>query len=843
FTNSRNEPIQTKKIMSLCRCGASKRKPFCDGSHTGINFNDAAAEDRISDKCESYKGQEITINDNRGICSHAGFCTDNLKTVFRMGVEPWIDPDGDHQQKIIETIDMCPSGALSYSLGDQVFRDRQADPEIHVDRNGPYYVQGSIELSGFDLGDGASREHYTLCRCGFSGNKPRCDGSHWYAAFNDDEALTISAANKALDPKEKEWVKVAAVDEIKEGQIKAVIVQSQQIVLSLVEGKYGALDGRCPHQGGPLSDGRIDHGVLRCPWHGHAFNPITGKALGQDGNVKAFKVEEREDGIYILLDSPHKATWTISHVMAETMVNWGVRHVFGMVGHSNLGLAEAIRILERKNKLTYIGIRHEGAASFACSGYAKVSGKPAACLSIAGPGATNLLTGLWDAKMDRVPVLALTGQVKTQFLGPGAFQEIDLASAFEAVTVYSQTVLANSDYAELMSLALKKAIEERSVAHLIFPDEVQVLDAGDMGPGYPEGRISDHKIKPSDEAVSLAMYRIYKAQRPVIIAGYGARDAMPQIITFAEKLNAPVLTTFKGKGQIPDAHPLAGGVLGRSGTPIASWFMNRADLLIVFGASFSHHTGIDQHKPIIQVDFDPLTLGKFHPVATPVRGEVGVTAQIFADQISSSRQDLDFREEIAERWRLWRAEKKRRSKKHSEKGLNSAYIFETLSQHLPEQAIICLDVGNNTYSFGRYFECRQHKIILSGYLGSIGFSFPAAMGAFMARPDIPVISISGDGGFGQYMAEFTTAVKYKMNITHILLNNDELGKITKEQRDGGYPVWQTGLHNPDFAQFAQLCGGYGIKVSENKKLAETIRAALTFEGPALVEITSDATLI
>lgn len=842
FTNSRNEPVETKPVVALCRCGASKTKPFCDGTHVSAGFTDEKDGSRVPDKRDSYVGKQITIHDNRGICSHAGLCTGNLPQVFRMGVEPWIDPDGAPPEEVKRVIGMCPSGALGYSEKGVEHRDRDAGPEIHISRNGPYHVRGGVELKGEELGDGASTEHYTLCRCGRSGNKPRCDGAHWYAAFKDDEALTISAANRAAAKSEPQWVKVAGPDELKDEATKPLVVMNQQIVLVRTGGKYGAVEGVCPHQGGPLKDGTMDGGVIRCPWHGHAFDPITGKALGRDANLKAFEVEKRDDGVYVKIQAPAKSAWTVSHVMAETMVNWGIRHVFGMVGHSNLGLAEAIRVQEEKGNITTIGIRHEGAAAFACSGYAKACGKPAACLTIAGPGATNLITGLWDAKMDRAPVLALTGQINTQFLGPGAFQEIDLKAAFEAVADFSKVVLPGSDQAGLMSLALKSAIVQRNVAHLIFPDEVQVLDAGQAGPSHPDGWVGPAAITPSDESVSLAMYRINSARRPVIIAGFGARNAMTEVIALAEKLGAPILTTFKAKGQISDFHPLGCGVLGRSGTPVSSWFMNNADLLIVFGASFSKHTGIDRAKPIIQVDYDRMTLGKFHPVDTPVWGEIGITASLFRDRFAEKPGSIDCREEIAEHRRLWREEKKKRSMVKSEKGLNSAYIMEVLAAAVPANALFSLDVGNNTYSFGRYFECRDHRVILCGYLGSIGFSFPAAMGAVMAQSERPVISLSGDGGFAQYMGELNTAVKYNMNITHVLINNHELGKISKEQRDSQLPVWQTDLSNPDFARYAEVCGARGLRVESDAELEPALKEALACKGPSLVDIVSDPDL-
>ncbi len=842
FTNSRGESILTRPVITLCRCGASQNKPFCDGSHTSIGFADDKTESRVPDQKENYRGKSITIHDNRGICSHAGFCTDNLPGVFRSGIEPWIDPDKADIAEIKRIISMCPSGALSYTEHDTEVNEFHDTGEIKISKNGPYHVRGGIELSDEDLGDGASKEHYTLCRCGKSGNKPRCDGSHWYAGFKDDEALTISAANRQSEKREPVWKKVADANELKESGTKKLNIDSQQILLSKVKGKYGAVEGICPHQGGPLIDSKIENGIIRCPWHGHPFDPISGKSLAKDSNLETFEVEERADGVYLKIAPPKKSGWTVSHVIAETLVNWGVKHVFGMVGHSNLGMAEAFRVQEEKGNIQYIGIRHEGAAAFACSAYSKVSGKPAVCFSIAGPGATNLITGLWDAHVDRTPVLAITGQINTQFFGPGSFQEIDLKEAFQAVAPFSKIILPNSAHGELASLAMKNAIVNRNVAHLIMPDDVQTLDAGKEGPGSPDGRLADTRITPAESALNLAMYRIWNTRRPAIVVGYGARNNMDEIVAFAEKLKAPVLTTFKAKGQIDDDHPLAVGVLGKSGTPVSAYFMNSADLLIVLGASFSQHTGIDKAKPIIQVDFDQMALAKFHEVDNPIYGDVGITVSLFKEKLADHSQSEIRVEEIAERKKEWKKEKTGRAAETNHKGINSTFIFNKLSEILPENAMICLDVGNNTYSFGRYFECKKQRVILSGYLGSIGFAFPAAMGAYYAAPDNPIISISGDGGFAQYMAEFNSAVLHKMNITHILLNNNELGKISKEQRDIKMPEWKTVLSNPSFAEYANECGGFGIRVKENKDLEASVIKALNYEGPSIVEIITDPLL-
>ncbi len=649
------------------------------------------------------------------------------------------------------------------------------------------------------------------------------------------------------------WHRALDPGELPEGRVAPKTLGTHTVCMTHLDGVYAALSNKCPHQGGPLGEGSIENGWLRCPWHGWDYHPTTGAPPEGFGDcVPTYPVDVRDDGVYVGLEEAVAHQDTVSDVMARTLTAWGVRNVFGMVGHSNLGLADALRRESEAGRLRYVGIRHEGAASFACSAYGKLTGRPAACLSIAGPGATNLLTGLWDANVDRAPAIALTGQVDTQVLGPGAFQEIDLSAAFGKVAQWSQTVLPTSKHAELVNLACKSAVLNRGVSHLIFPDEVQTLPAPEGAePGGPEGRITSRAISPPHEAIDEATRRLAAAQRPVFIVGHGARFDMPAVIALAERLNAPILTTFKAKGLVSDSHPLGCGVLGRSGTPIASWFMNECDLLVVFGASFSNHTGITPKKPTVQIDFDPMALGKFHAVDVPVWGEIAATIDALQAALPASVAATDQRAEVAERWALWRAEKEKRRADDRGRGVNSAAIFDALSRVVPSDAILPVDVGNNTYSFGRYFECSgEQAVLMSGYLGSIGFALPAALGAWVATQEDDarfagrkVVSVSGDGGFGQYMGELTTAVKYGMAITHVLLRNDELGKISKEQKSGEWPVWETGLSNPSFADYAELCGGRGIRVTAAIGLEGALREAIEHDGPALVEIIADAELI
>ena len=437
------------------------------------------------------------------------------------------------------------------------------------------------------------------------------------------------------------WHRVLAADELPEGRVTTVAAGHKSVALVHFDGQFSALDNHCPHQGGPLGEGSIENGLLRCPWHGFDYCPLDGKLarLRRRGDHVSARDPRRRG-----LRRRHRgaARDTVSDVMAETMVNWGVRHVFGMVGHSNLGLADALRRQEEAGSSTYIGIRHEGAAAFAASAYGKLTGRPAACLTIAGPGATNLLTGLWDAKVDRAPVLALTGQVDTQVLGPGAFQEVDLAGGVRR----GRRVEPDGAARLQPRRADEPRVQERAArARRRAPD---LPRRGPDAPG-PRGRSLGARrggsrrsaIAPPAESLEQALALLREAKRPVMIVGHGARFQMPAVTALAEQLGAPVITTFKAKGQIGDDHPLAAGVLGRSGTPVASWVMNEADLLLVLGASFSNHTGIYAGHPIIQVDFDPLQLGKFHAVDCPVWGEIGVVVELLRAALPRSGRTED----------------------------------------------------------------------------------------------------------------------------------------------------------------------------------------------------------
>lgn len=627
-----------------------------------------------------------------------------------------------------------------------------------------------------------------------------------------------------------------------EGRVITAVIDGRSVALTRCGDKLGALANHCPHQGGPLGEGSIENGWLRCPWHGYDYDPTTGvPPEGFNDAPEAFEVRQGGTENWVALPELDERPRSVSDAMVETLTAWGVDTVFGMVGHSNLGFAEALRQAEQRGQLRYIGIRHEGAAAFAASAYGKLTGRPAACFAIAGPGSTNLLTGLYDARLDGSPVLAISGQVPSNVQGKGAFQDLDLSRVFADVAVSTVTVQANSDHAELAAEAVKHSIDGRGVAHLVLPDEVQ--DQPSSAPAVvPDGRIVRRRGVPDVDSVAEAAALIRTARRPVLIVGQGAREARAAVTGLAERLGAPVLTTFRAKGLVADSHPLGAGVLGRSGTPVASWLMNEADLLVVVGASFANHTGIATYKPIVQIDDNPSIVGRWSAARVGLLGDAQAAIGAIADSLDEVSA-VDQRPDVAARWKLWRDEKRRRAEDDRGRGIASAAVFDSLTRHCPPDAVISVDVGNHAYSFGRYFESAGQPVLMSGYLGSIGFGYPAAMGAWAADPSRPVVAVTGDGGFGQYLAELTTAVKYGIPIKHVLLDNGSLGKISKEQLAGDLPVWQTSLVNPDFALFADSCGATGFSVLRTADVDDGMQRLFSSDGPALLHLHCDPELV
>lgn len=523
---------------------------------------------------------------------------------------------------------------------------------------------------------------------------------------------------------------------------------------------------------------------------------------------------------------------TVSDVLIAELAAWGVRFAFGIPGSSSLGLVDSIR---RNKKIRYILVRHEENAALAASAYNKLTGEIAVCVTIAGPGATNLSTGLYDAKEDHASVLSLNGQVEMQYTGPGRVQEIDQDAFFRPVTVYNNTIYDKRMAVLLLTQALKSAVLQHGVAQLSVPNNIQKerLQATFC---RRETCTTDLNILPDMGQLENAAKAIQRAQKPVILAGWGAYHDGGQVLSFARRIGAPILTTFRAKGILPEAEDWVIGILGNVGSPQARTLANDSDLLITLGVGFSKFTDVPLEKPMVQVDINPYQLGK-NPQSVPLWGNCHRVIPELLTRLSQ-RDTAEVEAAIRTMKKEWDAQRDREADP-SALPIRPPYIMKILSEVIPDDAVISIDVGENQWWFGRNFRMKRQRFAMSGYLGSMGFGLPGAIAAKLAFPDKEVFCITGDGGFCMAMAEFLTAVKYDLPMVVVIMNNHQLGMIQMEQKMENYPNFATELHNPDFTLYAESCGGAGFRVEKPQDLQPIMEKARTLRTPVIVDVETD----
>jgi pyruvate oxidase len=567
-----------------------------------------------------------------------------------------------------------------------------------------------------------------------------------------------------------------------------------------------------------------------------------------DEDIEGKKFEELPDdwrcpvcnspkSLFILLseesEESEKEGTTVSDIMIKQMAELGLKHVFGIPGTSILGVVDAIK---RNDKLEFIQVRHEQTAALMASAYGKLTGHVAACLTVAGPGATNLATGLYDAKLDHSPVVAITGLVQRQLIGPGSFQEIDQYSFFEPLTVFNKILMSKEQTTILSTLAIKNSIIERGVSHIGIPNDVQKLHYSSEIVPF-EGNFPSKATKPADYLIQKAVKVIDRSKRPVIITGVGAMGNGEVLLKLAKRIKAPITTTFRGKGIVDENEPLYVGSHGGIGSTASTKLVDDADLIIVVGSSFSDMTQIPEKKTL-QIDIDPMMIARRYKVEV---GLIGNSSEILPSiyNLVQERERENYIKEIQKLKEDWMKLLKEETDA-SKTPLRPPYIIKVLNDKIADNAVITLDVGEHCWWFGRNFWMKKsQKMIMSGNLATMGFGLPAALASQIVYPDKQVICITGDGGFSMLMADFLTAVKYHLPIKVFIFNNQQLGMIMQEQKMEGYPNWQTELQNLDYAAYARECGGIGINVKTPEELPEAVEKALASDKPVIVNIETD----
>jgi pyruvate oxidase/acetolactate synthase-1/2/3 large subunit len=541
--------------------------------------------------------------------------------------------------------------------------------------------------------------------------------------------------------------------------------------------------------------------------------------------------------VFVLLTeqaAEKKAEHTVSQVLINQIAEWGVRYVFGIPGTSTLGVVDAIR--KTNGKVKYIQVRHEQTAAFMASAYGKLTGHIAACLAISGPGATNLATGLYDAKLDHSPVLALTGLVARQLMGPGSIQEIDQAAFFEPISVFNKILMSEDQTTILATLAIKHALLDQGVSHIGIPNDVQKLPyEAEILPF--EGRMPNLAYGQEDWLIEKAAKVVDQAVRPVILAGFGARGQGNKLLKLAWKISAPIIATFRSKGVVDEHESLYVGCHGGIGSTASAQLMQKADLLIAIGSSFADLSQIPQKKTV-QIDINPLMIARRYPVEVGLLGNSAVLIPKLTEKVQE-KQNANYLAEIAGLKQDWLNQLEREADA-SLKPIRPPYIIKVLNQKIADDAVISLDIGENCWWFGRNFMMKKsQKMVMTGTLATMGFGLPGALAAALAYPNRQIICLTGDGGLTMVLGDFLTALKYKLPVKVFVINNQHLAMIMQEQKVEGFESWQTDLYNYNFADFAEHSGGLGIKVSEPNELEAAVDKALSSNKPAIVDIDTD----
>jgi pyruvate oxidase len=526
---------------------------------------------------------------------------------------------------------------------------------------------------------------------------------------------------------------------------------------------------------------------------------------------------------------------TAGEMLIELLIEWGVDHIYGMPGDSINSIIEPLR--KAKDKIKFIQVKHEEAGALAAAAYAKLTGKIGVCTAIAGPGAIHLLNGLYDAKLDKVPVLAITGQVESDLLGTDSFQEVKLERLFDDVAVYNQRIMSAEQLPAVVNQAIRTAYAKKGVAVLTVPDDIPHFEVG------REARITSHinvkqEILPLLKDLEKAKELIVKAKEPVILAGRGVQGIGETLLSFAERIAAPIVLTLPGKGAIPDKHPYCLGGLGLIGTKPSYEAMQATDLLIMIGTSYPFTGFLPEKANTIQIDLDPTQIGKRYPVDVGLAGEAGKTLDWLLEHVSK-KEDQTFLEESQERMKKW-WEGLEEQEQNDSVPIKPQRLIHELQKVVSDDAILSVDVGNVTVWMARHFHMTNQKFIISSWLATLGCGLPGAIAGSIAYPEKQVFAICGDGGFGMTMNDFVTAVKYHLPIVVIVLNNHKIAMIKFEQEVMGNIEFGTDLSNPNFAQYAQSCGGVGYRVEKTGEILPALQSAVKQNKPCIIDVVVDA---
>jgi pyruvate dehydrogenase (quinone) len=536
---------------------------------------------------------------------------------------------------------------------------------------------------------------------------------------------------------------------------------------------------------------------------------------------------------------------TVADMIVERLIDWGVEVIFGLPGDGVDGMFEALRT--NAEKLKFIQVRHEEAAAFAACGYAKYTGRLGVCIATSGPGGIHLLNGLYDAKCDGQPVLAITGHTFHDLIGTSFQQDVDLDKLYMDVAAYNQRIMGPAHVHNVVDEAIRSALAHHTVSHVTIPKDIQEWKSSDDQRSNMNVKQHSKNIyvashpHPPQQLLERAAEIINKSSKPAILVGRGALGCRQEITELADVIGAPVIKALLGKAVIPDDSPFTTGGIGLLGTAPSQDAMEECDTLIIVGSSFPY---LDFYpKPnkakCVQIDLDSTRIGLRYPADVGLVGEskAVLTALVPLLQRKQNRSFLETAQKRMEKWRQMMNEHGTRT----DLPMKPQVVTYQLNRLLDNNAIISTDSGTIATWAARYIDIRgDMQFSLSGTLATMANGLPYSIGAAVAFPGRQIVCIVGDGGFTMLMGEMATLVKYKLPVKVIIIKNNSLGQIKWEQMVlDANPEFGVDLQPIDFAMYAQAVGAAGFSIHDPKDAESTLRRALEHDGPAVVEAVVD----
>jgi pyruvate dehydrogenase (quinone) len=534
-----------------------------------------------------------------------------------------------------------------------------------------------------------------------------------------------------------------------------------------------------------------------------------------------------------------------AEIIVDTLREWDVEVVFGLPGDGINGVMEALR--KRRNEIRFVQVRHEATAAFMASAYAKWTGKLGVCLATSGPGGTNLLTGLYDAKLDQAPVLAITGMQFHDLIETFTQQDVNLVRVFEDVATYNVQISDAAHAQNVVSLACRSAITKPGVAHISIANDIQEQDllSSHRSKRNRPDHVSNTFFAPyfaaPPEEIHKAASILNKATKPAILIGSGARNAATQVIELAKCLGAPIVKSLLGKDVVADAHPHVTGGIGILGTTASQFVMENCDALLIVGSTFpyvEYYPPADQAK-FIQIDINAQRIGLRCNIDVGLVGDAKTTISSLLPNIHY-HQDLSFLKQAQDRAVHWSSMLEALEADNSFP-LKPQVVVAAFGKLIPSNAILVADSGQNTELCARHIDLKEgSRFGVSGALASMACGLPYALAAAIAFPDKPVFAIIGDGGLAMQLGEFATAVKYNLPLKILVVKNGMLNQIAWEQMMflGNIP-YGCELPDIDFAKAAEAMGGKGYSISRPDHIRDNLGEALSQSGAAIIQATVD----